>query len=123
MTDDKKYTCSHCGMPLMPWRSPDITSWGGRIQYVCFNDECSYYKNGWEWMLSQYNVKASYRHRLDPETGETGPLPVWSPNALRERLDEGPDAPEDAPEDVPEDISEDAAPTAETNTKSQEDLA
>jgi hypothetical protein len=34
-------------------------------------------------MRQQFNVHASYRYRLDPTTGETGPLPVWSEDALR----------------------------------------
>lgn len=34
-------------------------------------------------MKEHFNVKASYRFRLDPTTGETGPLPVWSKQALR----------------------------------------
>ncbi len=34
-------------------------------------------------MLSQFNVKASYRHRFNPQTGEKGPLPVWSKEALK----------------------------------------
>lgn len=34
-------------------------------------------------MESHYSVKASYRFRFDPETGERGPLPVWSKEALR----------------------------------------
>ena len=38
-------------------------------------------------MLQQYNVKASYRHRFDPETGEIGPLSVWSPEALKDRAE------------------------------------
>jgi hypothetical protein len=37
-------------------------------------------------MMKSQNVKASYRHRLDPETGESGPLPVWSYNALRGQI-------------------------------------
>jgi hypothetical protein len=40
-------------------------------------------------MLERFNVKASYRHRLDPTNGETGPLPVWSPGALRSNILEG----------------------------------
>lgn len=34
-------------------------------------------------MESHYNVAASYRCRLDPVTGEVGPLPVWSREALK----------------------------------------
>ncbi len=34
-------------------------------------------------MESHYSVHASYRFRLDPLTGESGPLPVWSKEALK----------------------------------------
>jgi hypothetical protein len=37
-------------------------------------------------MNEHYNVRASYRFRFDPETGEKGPLPVWSKNALRSNI-------------------------------------
>ena len=37
-------------------------------------------------MNDRFNVKASYRYRYDPETGETGPLPVWSKDALRSSI-------------------------------------
>jgi len=41
---------------------------------------------GWAWMESHFQVKASYRYRLDPFTGEQGPLPVWSVEALRSQI-------------------------------------
>jgi hypothetical protein len=75
--------CPHCQSVLLPWRSPDMTTWGGALQLVCFNDDCPYYVRGWEWMKTKYNVVASYRYRLDPKTGESGPLAVWSPTALK----------------------------------------
>jgi hypothetical protein len=37
-------------------------------------------------MQEKFNVRASYRHRLDPLTGETGPLPVWSRDALKDQI-------------------------------------
>jgi hypothetical protein len=86
MSGEKIYRCPHCGEKLLPWRSPDLTTWGGNVQYVCFNDDCSYFREGWEWMATKYNVRASYRHRFDPATGSSGPLPVWDRDALKNQI-------------------------------------
>ena len=71
---------------MVSWANPQLSNWNGDFQYVCFNDECPYFVRGWEWMRTRFNVNVSYRHRLDPSSGETGPLPVWSPEALRESI-------------------------------------
>jgi len=75
--------CRHCDQPMVHWANPQSSTWAGEFQYVCFNDECPYFVCGWAWMLSQFNVTASYRYRLDPVTLEAGPLPVWSKGALK----------------------------------------
>ncbi len=90
MSDEAK-KCPHCGGQLSKWATPDDSSWGQGHQLVCFNDQCPYYVRGWQWMKDNYQQKASYRYRFDPQTEEEGPLPVWSERALRDSIldDEG----------------------------------
>lgn len=78
--------CPHCGGKLVRWLPSDESSWGTVKQLVCFNDECPYYVRGWKHMKDNFNQKASYRYRYNPQNDEDGPLPVWSPDALRDGI-------------------------------------
>ena len=83
---DHTAECPHCGVAMKNWLPPDDSGWDPVPQFVCFNDDCPYYVKGWEWMKSQFEQEASYRHRLDPRSGESSPLTVWSPSAHRGRI-------------------------------------
>ena len=76
-TNDPTF-CPHCNKKMSKWRAADLNAWGPVVQYVCFNDECPYYINGWKWMEERFGTTCSYRHRYNPETKESGPLPVYS---------------------------------------------
>jgi hypothetical protein len=78
--------CPHCDEPLKKWASPEGGSWDTPWQWGCFDDDCPYYRDGWEWMKEQFQQNASYRFRMDPTTGETGPLPVWSSEAMKNKI-------------------------------------
>ena len=78
--------CPHCNDPLQPFELPDNTGWQTEFHAACFNDECPYYRHGWEWMESRFGVKSSYRFRINPATGKALPIGVWSPDALKNRI-------------------------------------
>ncbi len=79
-------TCTHCGSTLKKWLVPDEATWDEEFFFVCFDNDCSYYKSGWEWMKQQYNQQASYRYTLNPENGSSLMIPVWSDTATREMI-------------------------------------
>lgn len=65
-------------------------SWSEEFLFVCFDNECSYYKEGWRWMRETYNQHASYRYMFNPVTKASSMIPVWSESATRELIMEDP---------------------------------
>lgn len=82
----EKPTCRHCGAVMKKWQPPADSTWADTFLWVCFNDECPYFKRGWEHMMKTQEVKASYRHSVNAKTGATGPLPCWSYDAQKDRI-------------------------------------
>lgn len=90
-TNAKGMICPHCGMPMKKWQTPHVpfagsTTWDSEFLYVCFNDECPYFVNGWDWMWNNYHQHVSYRHMLDPSTGIRSPIAVSSADSLKEMI-------------------------------------
>ena len=78
--------CEHCETELQAFELPDATGYQGDFHLACFNDECPYFIRGWEHMKANFAVNASYRYRVDPTTGKASPLPVWSRDAIKDRI-------------------------------------
>jgi hypothetical protein len=86
MTEKDVPHCPHCSRKMKRWRVPLASTWANDFFYVCFNDECPYYVQGWQRLWEKQATRASYRCRLDPDTGKFAPLPVWSADALKDDI-------------------------------------
>ena len=82
----KTFTCPHCEAELQAFELPEAGGWEQKFHLACFNNDCPYYRRGWNWMLEHYNAKVSYRYRLDPVSGKDSPIAVWSETALVDRI-------------------------------------
>ena len=83
------HRCPHCDAQLKALPIPPGGGYDEEFHEVCFNDDCPYYKRGWDHMWNNYQVKSSYRYRLNPRTGKDSPLAVWSEDALKDRITDG----------------------------------
>ena len=80
----EKPKCPHCGVEMTIWEVPpfsfsDGLGWGTPYLFICFNDECSLYVQGWENMEENYSQCASYRCMNYPGTKQFECIPVFSP--------------------------------------------
>lgn len=78
--------CPHCGARLAKMSLPPESGYDCDFLYVCFADDCPYFIKGRDWMFEKYHARVSYRYRLNPLTGGDGPIGVWSPTALKDRI-------------------------------------
>jgi len=82
--EQEKPKCPHCGVEMSLWEVPPINysdglGWGVPYLYVCFNDECPLYMQGWENLRENYAHHASYRCMCYPGTTQYECMPVFSP--------------------------------------------
>ena len=79
----EKPKCPHCGQEMSLWEVPSMTfsdglGWGTPYLFVCFNDDCSQFKQGWEDIKERYAHNASYRCICYPGTSQFEYMPVFS---------------------------------------------
>jgi len=83
LSEDKP-ACPHCQKEMSLWEVPPITysdglGWGVPYLYVCFNDDCPTYTQGWDNLRDNYAHNASYRCINYPGTETFEFMPVFSP--------------------------------------------
>lgn len=82
--DQEKPVCPHCNETMSLWEVPDIMvgdglGWGSPYLYVCFNEACPLYAQGWENVRENWAHNASYRCMNYPGTEQYECIPVFSP--------------------------------------------
>ena len=91
MAQDKPVCCD-CGKEMSLWEVPPINfsdglGWGSPYLYVCFNDECSAYQQGWDHLKENYSHTASYRRMCYPGTDQYELMP--QEEMLKEAMKKG----------------------------------
>ena len=79
-----KPKCKHCDMEMNIWEVPPFTfsdglGWGVPYLFICFNDDCPAYVQGWENIQENYSHNASYRCMCYPGSNQYEYIPVFSP--------------------------------------------
>lgn len=79
-----KPKCPHCHEEMQLWEVPPINfsdglGWGVPFLFLCFNDDCPLYVDGWSHLKETYEQSASYRCFNYPGTDQFELMPVFSP--------------------------------------------
>lgn len=87
----EKPKCPHCSEEMNIWEVPPITfsdglGWGTPYLFICFNDDCPLYNQGWENMKDNYAQTASYRCMNYPGTEQFELIPVFSPMGAKGQI-------------------------------------
>ena len=92
-TDYRRYfedipVCPHCDQELSCCESPQIhvgdgLGWGSEVLYICLNDECSLFVNGWAQIEEKYGHNSSYRYMQLPGSKEANLMMVGSEDAFK----------------------------------------
>jgi hypothetical protein len=83
--------CPYCQAEMNLWEEPpmrfsDGLGWGTPYLFICFNDDCRLYRDGWKHIEETYAHKASYRCMNYPGTEVFELMPVFSDMGARGQI-------------------------------------
>jgi hypothetical protein len=87
----EKPKCPHCQQEMNLWEVPPVTfsdglGWGEPYLFLCFNDECPLYIQGWKTLEENYAQRASMRCFNYPGTDQYECMPVFSPQGAKGQI-------------------------------------
>ncbi len=79
-----KPLCPDCNTHMILWEAPPINfsdglGWGTPYLFVCFNDKCQSYRQGWDHLDETMSKRASYRCYVEPGRNNFEYMSVFSP--------------------------------------------
>lgn len=85
---DEEKVCPHCQQNLSCCEAPPIhigdgLGWGSDVLFICLNDACSTFLNGWDKIEAQYGHHASYRYMELPGSKEKNYMMVANADAFK----------------------------------------
>lgn len=85
---DEVKTCPHCKEVMSCCEAPPIhigdgLGWGSEILFICLNDSCPVFVNGWAKIEAQYGHNASYRYMELPDSTESNYMMVGNAEAFK----------------------------------------
>lgn len=85
---DEVRICPHCKQKLScceapPFHIGDGLGWGSEVMFICLNDGCSLFLNGWDQIERQYGHHSSYRYMELPGSPEGNCLMVGNSDAFK----------------------------------------
>jgi hypothetical protein len=84
---EEKRCCPHCSGTLSLCHAPSVhvgdgLGWGSEYLFICLNDTCPLFVNGWDYIANQYGHVGSYRHMEIPNSKETYNMMVVGKDAF-----------------------------------------
>ena len=73
---EEEHDCPHCQARLTLCHAPPVhvgdgLGWGSEYLFICLNDECRLFVNGWQNIENNYGHVGSYRHMKLPDSEES----------------------------------------------------
>lgn len=84
----EEHICPHCKTKMLCCEAPavhvgDGLGWGSDVLFICLNDACSLFLNGWQNIEERYGHHASYRYMELPGSTEGNVMMVGNKDAFK----------------------------------------